>query len=50
MIVARDARDYAWVLARTPMVLAAEWAPPRVAAQSYDTSKLREIPEAWPPP
>lgn len=52
MIVARDARDYTWVFARTPTVPAADWATLRmqVAALGYDTSRLRKIPQSWPPP
>lgn len=47
MIVARDARDYTWVFARTPTVPAAAWATlqAQVAALGYDTSRLRRIPQ-----
>lgn len=50
MIVARDARDYAWVFARTPTVRAADWAmlQTRVAALGYDMAKLRRVPQAGP--
>jgi len=50
MIVARDARDYAWVFARTPTVPAADWAMlrTRVAALGYDMAKLRKVPQAGP--
>jgi len=50
MIVARDARDYTWVFARTPTVPAAEWATlqAQVAALGYDMSKLRKIPQSSP--
>ena len=50
MIVARDARDYAWVFARTPSVPAPEWATLRskLAALGYDMSKLRKIPQPEP--
>lgn len=49
MIVARDARDYAWVFARTPIVSAADWATlqAQVAALGYDMSKLRTVPQPW---
>lgn len=48
MIVARDARDYAWVFARTPVVSAADLAAlrARVAALGYDTSKLLTVPQS----
>ena len=50
MIVARDARDYAWVFARTPTVPAADLTSlrARVAAMGYDTGKLRSIPQETP--
>lgn len=49
MIVARDARDYTWVFARTPTVTATEWASLKrqVAALGYSTSGLRKIPQSW---
>ncbi len=52
MIVARDARDYAWVFARTPTVRAPVWAAlqAQVATLGYEISKLRQIPQSWPPP
>ncbi|BFI96134.1 MAG: lipocalin family protein [Rhodanobacter sp.] len=45
MIVARDARDYAWVFTRSPSVSDAEWAAlqAKVAALGYDMSKLRRF-------
>lgn len=48
MIVARDARDYAWIFARTPTVPAADWATlqAQVAALGYDMSTLRKIPQS----
>lgn len=50
MIVARDARDYAWVFARTPTVSAADWAMlrKRVVALGYDMRKIRKIPQEAP--
>lgn len=52
MIVARDARDYAWVFARTPTVPPSDWATlqAQVAALDYDMSKLRKIPQSLPTP
>lgn len=45
MIVARDARDYTWVFARTPTVAEADWQTlqAQVAALGYDTSELRRV-------
>ena len=50
MIVARDARDYAWIFARTPTVPAADWATlrERMAALGYDLRKLHTIPQETP--
>lgn len=49
-IVARDARDYVWVMARTPMVSPSEYAAlvERVKELGYDMSKLRKTPQNWP--
>lgn len=49
VIVARDARDYTWVMARTPTVSAADYAAlvARVKAFGYDTSRLRKVPQRW---
>jgi apolipoprotein D and lipocalin family protein len=48
-IVARDARDYTWVMARTPSVSPADYAAliARVAAFGYDVSKIRKVPQRW---
>lgn len=47
VIVARDARDYTWVMARTPKVSPADYAAlvARVKALGYDVSKLRRVPQ-----
>jgi apolipoprotein D and lipocalin family protein len=52
VIVARDARDYTWVMARTPAVSAADYSAlvARVKALGYDVSKLRKVPQQWPLP
>jgi apolipoprotein D and lipocalin family protein len=48
-IVARDARDYTWVMARTPSVSADDYAAliARVKALGYDVSKIRKVPQHW---
>ena len=48
VIVARDARDYAWVMARTPEVSAADWETltSRLRSLGYDMSKLRRVPQS----
>lgn len=50
VIVARDARDYMWVMARRPQVPAAEYRSllAHVQAMGYDLSKVRKAPQRWP--
>jgi apolipoprotein D and lipocalin family protein len=45
-VVARVKRDYVWIMARTPTIAAAdlERLTAHVAAQGYDTSRLRRMP------
>ena len=52
VIVARDARDYVWLMARTPRVSSRAYAAMvrRVAAMGYDVRKLRRSPQRWPEP
>ena len=49
VIVARDARDYVWLMARTPQISASEYQRmvARVGAMGYDLAKLREVPQRW---
>jgi apolipoprotein D and lipocalin family protein len=46
-IVARDARDYAWIMARTPRISDGSFAADveRLRQMGYDTSKLRRVPQ-----
>jgi apolipoprotein D and lipocalin family protein len=46
-IVARDARDYAWIMARTPRITDESFAVDveRLRQMGYDTSKLRRVPQ-----
>ena len=46
-IIARTARDYVWIMARTPTLPAPEYQRlvDKVAALGYDTSKLRVVPQ-----
>lgn len=50
VIVARDARDYMWLMARSPQMAPAEYHQllVRVAAMGYDLSKVRKSPQRWP--
>jgi apolipoprotein D and lipocalin family protein len=46
-IVGRTARDYVWIMARTPQISESDYAAHvgRLRALGYDTSKLRRIPQ-----
>lgn len=49
VIVARDARDYVWLMARTPQISATAYNDmvARVGAMGYDVNKLRKVPQRW---
>ena len=49
-IIARDARDYTWIMARTPTIPQAEYESllARVKAMGYPLWKIRKVPQAWP--
>ena len=46
-IIARSARDYVWIMARTPTIEEARYAAlvARVKAMGYDTAKLVKVPQ-----
>ena len=46
-IIARSARDYVWIMARTPVISQEDYDRDvaRVAAFGYDTRKLRKVPQ-----
>lgn len=46
-IIGRSARDYVWIMARTPMIAEADYAKlvGIVAEEGYDTEKLLKIPQ-----
>ena len=46
-IIGREARDFVWIMARTPLVDATDYADllSRVAAEGYDLSQLRQVPQ-----
>lgn len=48
VVVAREKRDYVWIMARTPVIADADLArlTAFVAAQGYDASRLRRMPQA----
>lgn len=49
-IIARNARDYVWIMARTPKISDADYKELTDLVQSYgyDISKLRKVPQQWP--
>ena len=49
-IVARDARDYTWIMARTPAIPQADYEGllARLKAMGYPLWKIRKVPQAWP--
>ena len=48
-VIAREKRDYAWIMARTPSIPEARYRQLAglLAAQGYDISKLRKVPQRW---
>lgn len=50
VIVARDKRDHAWLMARTPTIPDADYQAmlQRVKAMGYEMSELRKVPQQWP--
>lgn len=49
-IVARDKRDYVWLMARTPQISEAAYAryEKMIADMGYDVAKIRKVPQQWP--
>jgi len=49
-IVARDARDYTWIMARTPNISPADYDAlvTRVVSLGYARSGIRKVPQEWP--
>ena len=49
-VIARDSRDYVWIMARTPAITpsAYENLVTVVETLGYDASKLRRVPQHWP--
>jgi apolipoprotein D and lipocalin family protein len=47
-VIGREARDYAWIMARAPAIPAADLQrlSALLAAQGYDVSRLRQVPQA----
>jgi apolipoprotein D and lipocalin family protein len=51
-VVARNKRDYVWIMARKSEIPEADYSRivEMLAAQGYDTSKLIKVPQRWPQP
>jgi apolipoprotein D and lipocalin family protein len=51
-IIVRNARDYAWIMARTPTIPDADYAAAvsELRAFGYAVEKLRRVPQQWPEP
>jgi apolipoprotein D and lipocalin family protein len=49
-IIGRTARDYAWIMARSPDVSSERYSAlvAELGRQGYDTSLLRRVPQQWP--
>ncbi len=48
-VIARNARDYVWIMSRTPQISEAKYAALTnfVAKLGYDIAKLRKVPQSW---
>ena len=48
-VIARQKRDYVWIMARTPQIPEAQYQDivARIASWGYDVSKLRRVPQEW---
>jgi apolipoprotein D and lipocalin family protein len=48
-IISRNARDYVWIMARTPQISDVQYKEMSdlIAGYGYDLSKLRKVPQDW---
>jgi apolipoprotein D and lipocalin family protein len=48
-VIGRDKRDYVWIMARQPVLPAADYARllTLLAEQGYDVSKIQRVPQQW---
>lgn len=48
-VIARNARDYVWIMARTPTISDAHYAELLTFVENlgYDISKMRKVPQQW---
>jgi apolipoprotein D and lipocalin family protein len=49
-VIGRNKRDYVWIMARTPQIPEVDYQRllKELAAQGYDLTKLRQVPQRWP--
>lgn len=49
-IIGRQARDYVWIMARTPSISEADYADmlDLLRRDGYDVGKIRKVPQSWP--
>jgi apolipoprotein D and lipocalin family protein len=49
-VIAREARDYVWIMARSPSISEADYdrLTAFIASMGYDTTQLRKVPQRWP--
>jgi apolipoprotein D and lipocalin family protein len=50
-VIGREARDYVWIMARTPAIPAADYTRilELLQRQGYDVGRVRHVPQRWPP-
>lgn len=48
-VIGRNARDYLWIMARTPAIADADYADilARLATLGYDVGKIQKVPQRW---
>jgi len=49
-VIGREARDYVWIMARTPEIPEADYRRllTFIESQGYDASKVEKVPQSWP--
>jgi apolipoprotein D and lipocalin family protein len=49
-VIARNARDYVWIMARSPQISEAKYEElvSFIKGLGYETSELRKVPQSWP--
>jgi apolipoprotein D and lipocalin family protein len=49
VVIGREARDYVWIMARTPAIAEADYRRilAFLAGQGYDVTRVRKVPQRW---